>query len=482
MSELSNSCETRQSNQFNHSHLQGNSLSSSIEVIGETPNTSTEARRNLLNPVTGPRPEKCKPLKSNFTEQVPLGANCVTSKTTNATEPGLSGALPFTIALRPYDDTKLASGNCNLLDSFEAQAYARVVSAAVVASVSVASSSASAIDALPNAKFSQDSPQEDLESFARIASSQGPKRRHMLPQATNEESRPIVSTLQHPESPNSRKRPYIYAYDEDDGKNEISISGNLELVKSRSLESMWERSSFESSRRPSSNPVGPSIHKFSLRKRSASGRKRSLAPKRFYRSRSVTSVGHSHRAERNKRKNRSAVRSLMHGADHYRGSNVNSSPYNGLSAQKSGIGLGSSISTSDPSAEDTECAAIIKAVKDCVTEYNIRNPSPPPSDVDKREPILPAIMRPINPDIRYITPDTLCSLMTGDFKHAVSGFHIIDCRFDYEYDGGHIRNAINVSEPHDIVSRFFRQVPAEKALRTCLIFHCEFSQNRAPKM
>ena len=72
--------------------------------------------------------------------------------------------------------------------------------------------------------------------------------------------------------------------------------------------------------------------------------------------------------------------------------------------------------------------------------------------------------------------------MAGRFNQSIAGFHIVDCRFDYEYDGGHIRNAIHIAEPHEAISRFFRKTPVEGELPTCLIFHCEFSKNRAPKM
>lgn len=68
---------------------------------------------------------------------------------------------------------------------------------------------------------------------------------------------------------------------------------------------------------------------------------------------------------------------------------------------------------------------------------------------------------------------------------------IIDCRFDYEFQGGHIANAINLSQTSEIEQALFAVddlptpstsdviSPAEK---TVLIFHCEFSAKRAPTM
>jgi len=55
---------------------------------------------------------------------------------------------------------------------------------------------------------------------------------------------------------------------------------------------------------------------------------------------------------------------------------------------------------------------------------------------------------------------------------------IIDCRFDYEYFGGHIKGALNISSPEAIEEYFFKdKVKIEKLMsdRTVIIFHCEFS-------
>lgn len=38
------------------------------------------------------------------------------------------------------------------------------------------------------------------------------------------------------------------------------------------------------------------------------------------------------------------------------------------------------------------------------------------------------------------------------FEEAVPNFIIIDCRFDYEYAGGHIEGAINLSSPEALSS------------------------------
>jgi M-phase inducer tyrosine phosphatase len=55
---------------------------------------------------------------------------------------------------------------------------------------------------------------------------------------------------------------------------------------------------------------------------------------------------------------------------------------------------------------------------------------------------------------------------------------IVDARFDYEYSGGHIRNAMNV---HGIaeMQKLYTQFCTCSA---CIVFHCEFSRDRGPSL
>jgi rhodanese-related sulfurtransferase len=60
---------------------------------------------------------------------------------------------------------------------------------------------------------------------------------------------------------------------------------------------------------------------------------------------------------------------------------------------------------------------------------------------------------------------------------------IIDCRYQYEFAGGHIEGAVNHSSPEEIYEYLF---PSEKKIKelmqkdSMIILHCEFSQCRAP--
>lgn len=94
-----------------------------------------------------------------------------------------------------------------------------------------------------------------------------------------------------------------------------------------------------------------------------------------------------------------------------------------------------------------------------------------------------------------ITPDTLLQVLQGKFDEHMDGFQIVDCRFAYEFDGGHVPGAINLSTL-DKVKRHFLQPVDSTALparsqsgkaeadgntrKKVIIFHCEFSAKRAP--
>lgn len=66
--------------------------------------------------------------------------------------------------------------------------------------------------------------------------------------------------------------------------------------------------------------------------------------------------------------------------------------------------------------------------------------------------------------------------------------HVIDCRFNYEYQGGHIKNALNVTDPAILEEKFFKNLISSKTEfderneMSIIVFHCEFSQKRGPKM
>jgi M-phase inducer tyrosine phosphatase len=73
---------------------------------------------------------------------------------------------------------------------------------------------------------------------------------------------------------------------------------------------------------------------------------------------------------------------------------------------------------------------------------------------------------------------TLVELKNGKFNDMFDHIMIIDCRFEYEYDGGHIVGAFNYNDKECLAAELF----ANPKARTALVFHCEYSVHRAPLM
>ncbi|TMS39053.1 hypothetical protein L596_005642 [Steinernema carpocapsae] len=63
-------------------------------------------------------------------------------------------------------------------------------------------------------------------------------------------------------------------------------------------------------------------------------------------------------------------------------------------------------------------------------------------------------------------------------------YFLVDCRYPYEYFGGHIRNATNIFDPSVVENTFYPEDPTEADfMRSRIpIFYCEFSQKRGPTM
>lgn len=85
------------------------------------------------------------------------------------------------------------------------------------------------------------------------------------------------------------------------------------------------------------------------------------------------------------------------------------------------------------------------------------------------------------PKINTISAETLASLMVDSNKSLV----IVDCRFEYEYNGGHINGAVNLNTKEQMENHFFKNKENIESLmfsKCIIIFHCEFSLFRGPTM
>ncbi|KAG8679223.1 cell division cycle- protein [Ceratobasidium sp. 394] len=85
-----------------------------------------------------------------------------------------------------------------------------------------------------------------------------------------------------------------------------------------------------------------------------------------------------------------------------------------------------------------------------------------------------------------INCDTLDDLLAGHYNSRINSYTVIDCRFDYEYDGGHIPGAINLNTTQAIEDYLLDANKPEPSRsgdgtkKDILVFHCEFSVKRAP--
>lgn len=102
-------------------------------------------------------------------------------------------------------------------------------------------------------------------------------------------------------------------------------------------------------------------------------------------------------------------------------------------------------------------------------------------DVEEaQEPVLPHFLLEDPTDtIPRISRETLVDVLDGKYSSHFDQKIVIDCRFEYEYEGGHIDGAVNYNDKDLLTNQLF-QTPMDG--RTLLIFHCEYSAHRAPLM
>ena len=85
---------------------------------------------------------------------------------------------------------------------------------------------------------------------------------------------------------------------------------------------------------------------------------------------------------------------------------------------------------------------------------------------------------PLSDAIPRITGKTLADMLAGYYDEFFESLFIVDCRYNYEFEGGHIQGAVNINKPEDLTAAFFEEI-YQNAI---IVFHCEFSVNRGPYM
>lgn len=115
--------------------------------------------------------------------------------------------------------------------------------------------------------------------------------------------------------------------------------------------------------------------------------------------------------------------------------------------------------------EKETCASSLPAIADVEAPYQLQLPH---FFTDNQTCDLPRISR-----------ETMIEVLDGKFDTQYEKRVVIDCRFEYEYEGGHINGAVNFNDKEQLASQLFDHEQPGKAL---LIFHCEYSAHRAPLM
>lgn len=100
--------------------------------------------------------------------------------------------------------------------------------------------------------------------------------------------------------------------------------------------------------------------------------------------------------------------------------------------------------------------------------------------------LLPTLEGGKHPDLKSISVDTLAEVVRGKYKNKVASCRIIDCRYPYEYEGGHILGAEMWHLPEMVGEHLKARkgapvITGEEELRHIMVFHCEFSAERGPR-
>ncbi|XP_072314382.1 M-phase inducer phosphatase 1-like [Eucyclogobius newberryi] len=87
-------------------------------------------------------------------------------------------------------------------------------------------------------------------------------------------------------------------------------------------------------------------------------------------------------------------------------------------------------------------------------------------------------------DLKYFTPDLMVAALNGHFNHLVEQLIVINCRYSYEFEGGHIKGALNLHQEDQVEDFLLKRpfAPSGEDKRVVIVFHCEFSSERGPRM
>ncbi|XP_064817084.1 M-phase inducer phosphatase 1-like [Oncorhynchus masou masou] len=79
---------------------------------------------------------------------------------------------------------------------------------------------------------------------------------------------------------------------------------------------------------------------------------------------------------------------------------------------------------------------------------------------DYSKPLLLPVERVEHQDLHCVSAQTVASLLRGQYSGTVGEFLVIDCRYPYEYHGGHIRGADNLHTEAQIQGLYSSSLPS----------------------
>ncbi|KAG4304190.1 hypothetical protein PORY_002371 [Pneumocystis oryctolagi] len=81
--------------------------------------------------------------------------------------------------------------------------------------------------------------------------------------------------------------------------------------------------------------------------------------------------------------------------------------------------------------------------------------------------------------LKRIDCDIFVKLLDGHYHDQCDEYIIVDCRFEYEYNGGHIIGSVNINTKDALDALLLDNPKTKKCL---IVFHCEYSSHRAPRL
>ena len=96
---------------------------------------------------------------------------------------------------------------------------------------------------------------------------------------------------------------------------------------------------------------------------------------------------------------------------------------------------------------------------------------------------LPLLTKSRHNDLASIDSNTLVDLLSGKYNYKIAKYLMFDARYPYEYNGGHINGAESGYVKEDVIEKLFNEpIQSEDGKPVILIFHCEFSAERGPRL